>query len=582
MILTVVALTLLVAGIGALAFLTYSSQAAVQAARGAGGKLAEYAAEALAAEVWFRLQRDANDPTSPVFGSLRTALLSGRPAALDLSRHYRDCNITRTFLERSADAELYRTVQLEPPVVRLDVAAGVGEQPATGQRLHVVASARAGAGGALRRTCHEERFLGITPVFPVKPFDQVTFAILEYDLLKTLPDLVAETLRLQRLYNEMPSLMAVWAAIAAANRCSPPCCTPGGCCGRSPACCCCGCPGDHCHALPHVYRTRTWYYDKPQTNFSATLFLCEPYSFPIVWEAIPPRLLKDWLVVPSDSVVYSTARRVNLDEFNHERRLLETYYPRIQDLKDASDDFNRLLTSANGRTFCTDQHDAWNQQLMTAGVRMRGAVVKAIAALNEVLDHVHRHTRPGLVTGTYLSVLAAGRGRLRPLAIHVDDQAGLERVLERHRSCSGHLAHLGAGRLRLEFSGFRGKAIISCPPESGEMAIGNVALDDPEFDRLVLWADSLRLEGDTVEASVFANSRAHFAGMTRVKGNLLLRHLRHRNQRAATEDLRGIVEYDPLVRAGPLAMNAGKLDKVSLGHFPLGFNPRLLVREVLR
>ncbi len=580
--LTVVALTLVALGIGALAFLTFSSQAVGQAAWGAGGKVAEYAAEGLTAEVWWRLQRDVNDPASPVFGLLRTALLTGHPATLDLSRYYGDCHLTRDFLSRSAEAGLYRTVEFERPQVRVGVTGAAGGQELESQHVQIVATARAGAGGKLRRSCLEERFLGLTPVFPVKPFDQVTFAILEYDLLKTLPDIVAETLRLQQLYNAVPSRMAGWAAVVATNGCAPPCCTPLGCCGLSPSCCCCGCAGAHCHALPRNYSSGTWYYDRPQTTFAANLYLCERYAFPISWEPIPPRTLEDWLVVPSDSVVFSRARHVNLDEFNHERRLLETYYPRIQELEKAAADFNRLLDSGRGRNFCTETHLAWNQQMMAGGLRMRQALVKAIEALNEVLEHLHRHTRPGLVTGTYLSVLGAGRGRLRPLAIHLESREHLDRVLARHPSCSGHLAYHGPASLRLELTGFRGKAVLSCPPEGAELAVGPVSLDDPEFDRLVLWADNLRLEGASIEAAVFSNNRAQFAGEPCIRGNLILRHLRHRNQRGAAEDLRGVVEYDSRLRAGPLAFDSDDIARCSLGHFPIGLNPRLLAREMRR
>src|SRR5438128_1639382 len=114
---TILMVCLAVAGA---AQLFYSGEVYGQAARGAGGMVAEYLAESAVDDVVAQLNADLNDPSRAVFGEVRKALLGRVPAKLDLSRRYRVQHLTET-IEASEDAAFFRMFDVDDPKMQLRV-----------------------------------------------------------------------------------------------------------------------------------------------------------------------------------------------------------------------------------------------------------------------------------------------------------------------------------------------------------------------------------------------------------------------------------------------------------------------------
>ena len=602
--------------------LFHTSTSLGQAGRDAGGAVAEAMAQSALEEALWNFQDKVNDPGAPLFEAVRRAVLEGTTGELDLTEALRPTRLPR-LLEESDHARFYGKLTIEEfhatmrVPMRADVLEGLpASQAAEGvlpgeQFLDLDCAVRL---ELLDKVIYRHVFLrrryGVTFVSPYKPFDRMTFAIIESAFLGVYPDLLDELDRVLRRLEQVGTFLATIEAQVqgggggGSRRLSAQAVmvplgeapTPQGEAGSRFSEAFSNLDADQQRGLIGMPgEAQGWAeweligsggrIDRPLDSGVSAM------EFP--WLRVDPRALLQGLPSPR-SVVHSTDHEVELEDFEYERRVDQHVKPRIEALGEAAEQYNEAV-AALMEGGSEDPVRAGDLQRLRGGVaRLRSAVMAQLPAalehLNEVTRHVNRHTTLGLTSAVFEGYLNGASRRLRNLAYHIDSREELDALREELPVFNGHINYNADEDVDLGQRRWRGKTILSAPwrDEPVRVQVPSFSVQDPGRDLVVLNFDHIELGGGQVDAGVFVNRRLSFAGSAEIHGNLVLRRHPLRAERAADEDLRGTVTYNPRLASGTYWRRktgeaVGEVpDSVSRSHYTVGLAPRGQERVVFR
>jgi len=593
-----------------------------QAARDAGGAVAEQLAISATEEALHRWQSLVNDPDSKLFVDLRRKLFEGDEPSFDVTEYCRPV-VLPELLQASAHAPFYRHVTFEhlSVVVRIptrpdvdvdaDAAVPVGHQFVD---IDCAVSLRCGDVTIWRRICTRRRY-GVTFVSNYKPFDQLTFAIIRSGFLECYPGVIGDVSAVIDNVNRVgPFLREIARNLADRTQrlTMRPVFVPVG-----PPPPITGAAAQALARALEIEREADPGFDGRLDSMSSdelgwfqwSLVLAGPdgnldrtvpdetTSFDVQWPTLPRSILQRDVPGPT-SIVFSVDPVVNLIEYDYDKRLVTDLQPKLDDAGEAASSYNQVLARMLGRSpepLTADELNQLARTADTAGRRLDRVVRTAVDVLNDITRHVNGHTRAGFNTDVLQSYLRESSRRLQNLAYHLETADDLERLQTSLPAFNGHLNYNGRRRLTLHLPEWRGLTIISGPYTNADVApltvdVLRTASSDRDF--VVLNHANLHLRGETVEASVFAADRLYFEGRPSIRGNLILNYLRPRDQRSPDEDLAGTVTFDERCRTGDYLKRPrdehgrveGPLDlgHVSLGHYTVGMAPRWQQRVVFR
>ncbi|MBI4870724.1 MAG: hypothetical protein HY814_04065, partial [Candidatus Riflebacteria bacterium] len=190
------------------AHLLFSGQVFSQAAHGAGGMAAEYLATSAIEDILQQVQKDLNDPSSSIFREVRLALLLREPATLELSSRYPPRRLPNV-IDGSDNRKFYTMFSLETTSVILRIAPVEDRRMA--QSLLVEAAYRLNLGRRSEyRNVRVERLVGITRVAPLRPLDQVPFAIVGTTFIVDFREYVMTLGQAILAYGQTRDALGVW------------------------------------------------------------------------------------------------------------------------------------------------------------------------------------------------------------------------------------------------------------------------------------------------------------------------------------------------------------------------------------
>lgn len=601
--------------------LFHTSTSLGQAGRDAGGAVAEAAAQSALEEAVWIFQEKVNDPRDPLFEEVRKALLEGRKPELDLTDVLEPTRLPR-LLEESEHGRFYKNLEIEEFHATLRV-------PMRAEALEALPPAKAASGvlpgeqyldldcgvrlELLDKVIYRHVFLrrryGATFVSPYKPFDRMTFAIVESSFLEVYPNLLQE---LDRTMDRLAAVGTFLSTVESQLRGSSSgarrlraqaVLVPIG--AAPPP------QGEAGSRFRQVFRelgpdqqreltqqpgdARGWAMwdligsggriDRPLDSGVG------PMSFP--WVRVDPRALLQGLP-SSRSVIHSSDHEVNLEDFEYERRIDREVRPKLEAIGEAAEAFNDAVSVLlEGGDRDPIRRGELNR-LRSGAARLRAAVVshlpEALEHLNDVTKHVNRHTTLGLTSAVFEGYLNGASRRLRNLAYHIDSRDEFEALREDLPVFNGHINYNANEDVDLGARDWRGKTIVSAPwrDEPVQVEIPQFSVQDPGRDLVILNFDHVVLGGGQVDAGVFVNSRLTFAGSANIRGNLVIRRHPLRAERAPDEDLRGTVTYNPRLASGSYWRRDESDDltdiprSVSRSHYTVGLCPRGQERVVFR
>lgn len=600
--------------------LFHTSTSLHQAGRDAGGAVAEAMAQSALEEALWSFQEKVNDPEDPLFESIRKAVIEGKDAQLDLTEALRPTRL-QGLLEDSEHARFYQNMEIEEfhATLRVPMRASVLEElpPAQAAAATLPGEQFLDLDCAVRlelldKVIYRHVFLrrryGVTFVSPYKPFDRMTFAILESSFLEAYPTLLQE---LDRVLGRIEAVGAFLSTLEAQLR------VPGGASrlraqvvliplGEAPEL-----RGENASRFREVFRqlsqhrrgaltrlqgeARGWaewdLIDSGGALDRPVRAGVEPMRFP--WVRVDPRALLQGLPSPQ-SVIHSREPVVNLEDFEYERRIDREVRPRLEALEAAAGGVNDALAQLLERGDDDPISRADLRRVANRGRAFRDAVLAqlpdAFEHLNDITRHVNRHTTMGLTSAVFEGYLNGASRRLRNLGYHIDSREELDALREALPVFNGHINYNAAKDVDLSSREWRGKTILSAPwrDEPVRVEVGQFTVEDPGRDLVVLNFDHLILGGGRVDAGVFVNRRLSFAGSADIRGNLVIRRHPLRADRAPDEDLRGRVAYNPRLASGTYwradeEEELGDLPaSVSRSHYTVGLCPRSQERAVFR
>lgn len=594
-----------------------TGQALHQAARDAGGLVAESLATSAIEEALWTFQEQVNDPASPLFEPVRRALLVGDEPELDLSDRLAPTRLPE-LLQTSPHRGAYRRVTLEPLVATLRIpvrAAAAADLPAERvvpageQVLDLACTAHLEIQGhRIHRRVLVRRRYGMTFVSPFKPFDQLTFAIVESDFLagyRTLVDGLAGALhQMQYAHRTLRQLsldLGEGSGRGPGRELRVYLPTPFLTLGEAPP-------------MPTAVaaRLRDLLLDRPDADPVAHALRTRPWSEVgwLAWSLVPSpidRVLPGRVPEPApvlampapppsglvrdlpapDSVIFSSAARVELADFDYERKVDDSVTPILVALEEAAVRWNallaRLVDDPGAHLAPADLRDLEGRAAALAALGS-GPLREAVTALNRISAHVQRHTRLGFNRDALRAYLSTSSRRLRSLAFHAEAPGDLEALRASLPAVNGHVAYYGTEPLALDVRGWKGQTVLSAPwsEEPVPVSLASFTVADRTRDRAVLHFDRIDFGSGTIEAGVYVNREAHFDGSPSIFGNLVLARRAARSERTSRGDLRGTVVRDPRLGSGGYWKRApddgpwrGPLpDSVSLGHYTIGLAPR--------
>lgn len=600
------------------------------AAQDAGGAVAESVAFSAIEEALWHFQRAANDPDSPLFETLRTALIAGDEPTFDVTevipeRQLND--LLRRHLEDSPHRRLFDHVTLEglSMVVRVPLrpaaVAELGPDRADevvlpGEQFVDVSAAASLdlRGQRIWRQVAVRRRYGVTFVSPYKPFDALTFAILSSGFLETYPEVVQG---MQRALDEISQAQAFLRSIQDQLTL-----VALGLQGRVVARPGLVTLGEAPDMTPDARAAARWAEQEMDSAQRGAFDALEgaaqawarwqlaalegatlldrpgpeaPVDVSLDLPVFQPEEVDDDL--PSmDSILFSLASTVRLEDFDHGRRIAEDFHPLLEELTEAAEQYNEAvvpmlgisespLTAGELRNLARSSQDF--------GSVIRRLVPEMIDLLNDVTAKARAQTLPGFTTQTFLDAQAGGSRRLRNLAYHADSSGALSFLQSMIGAFNGHIAIYGEHPLVLDHPDWRGRTLISVPWDPGAVPteVRGIRVDDPDRDLLVLSLVDTRFTSATNQAAVYVHGAATFSGSPRIQGQLLLRRLPPRAQRAPDQDLQGLVEYDPRIDSGerwrrPEGTRVGQAvspgRSLSYEHYTIGICPRYQRRAIFR
>ena len=592
-----------------------------QAARDAGGAVAEQVASSAIEEALYHFQQKVNDPNSQFFKIVRKALMEGNQSSLEITK---DCDpeLLRQELSQSSHSGFYKHIKIESFSVvmriptRPDVEVKEDEKVSEGEQyidLDCAVSLKLSEMTIWRRICARRRY-GMTLISNYKPFDQLTFAIIRSGFLAAYPQVLTEMLStidnvnragfflrsFGQMINSVPrvTMNPVFVPIGEAPEMR-------------------GTAQDEFQvALEEARRTNPsideemgnmnedqegWFrwslimgragamIDRPSPD--------EGVAFQPFWPTIARSDLQ--VDIPTaDSIIFSVAPVVELKEFDYDKRLIDDFQPRLDEIKDAAKKYNDSLASMIGfpnAQLTAQEIRRFESNAEQAGRKLSRSVRLAIEELNKISLHLNQHTRAGFTTETLSSYLKESSRRLRNLAYHIEGNEDIDKLKKSQPAFNGHLNYNGRKRLKLSLNQWKGKTIISGPYTNAEVApitIEKLTTASKDKDFVVINHANLHLRGESVDASIFAADRIFFEGEPKIFGNLIINSLRIREDRQRDEDLRGKVTYNKRCYSGEYLKRKrnkegkiiGEMDlsKVSLSHYTVGMCPRDVRKVVFR
>jgi len=540
------ALVLFVAGV---AQLMSSGQVYRQTARGSGGLTAEYLARSAVAELFWQVQRAANDPLQPAFRRLREILLTGERSTspdglIDISKDF-DCSNLLDQLDHSEHKAFYRNFRID----HLSVRAGVDRTRPLYTNLTLKLSATAsltlGASTVLRRV-EETRQIGILLAAPKRPLDQAAFLVLDDPFIGDFRTAARAVVQMAALYRQIAQWLVAWQATLARKG-----------------------PGQELSfdiALPGSVP------GQPARNVRVML-TGEDYAFDGLW----PPLAGDpaTIQVPADGAMLAAfgTSPVDLASYDHEMKLgdaLERTLPSLGDLSLRIDRQLETFAATSGRPFTAGEHAAWAAQMGQVGQDVHAALEVLIREVARVSTEMAPHLKvlPGMAS---FSLEAQGRlgPPLYPIAYHITSQDEFDRLLARHPRLNAHVAYQGDQPLKINRMGVAGRLVISS--KGAPLEVGNLVASTKDQDWIVLAGSDITFTGGTVCAGVVVRGRAHFTGETTFEGNLVLESLPRRRDRRGDQELAGRVLYDPRLYSG-VAKSPLDLTRVKLSSYAVGFS----------
>ena len=551
---------LLVAGVAQLFF---SGQVYGQAARGAGGMAAEYLAESAIEDVLYQLNRDLNDPGKPVFREVRMALLKRQPGFIDLSKRYGLEHLPEA-IEASEDGKFHGLFDVAPPKMLLRVVpAHEGGEP---QVLELEATARLSAGRqSITRTVREVRQVGITLVSPVRPLDEVPFAIVETTFLEDFQKVVDDVMTSVRAYNRTGELLDGWKSTVEGK--------PLG------------------VSLTATLPPLSVGPDQATQAITAQLLADEQYFFRGLWDELEEADLKK-LMPPPGSVIFARVKEeVDLKDFQYYARL-KKLEPLLEKLKKAREKFPpamKPLQDAVARgPLASATHSQWAGKMSVLGHELIDVLKPLQEGVLDIAKHLNGHTQPGLTVDVVKRQRHWSSGlAIWPLAQHVSGGKRFGELLEEWPAVSGHLAIYPGERrtgdpaedpalCTIESEKWRGQAIVSC--EAGGLWVGRLKMDRPT-DRLVVQADSLQITGSPIQAALVARKELITETDAQVEGSIIMETYNRPPDGKDERPWRGKVRYDPRLASGAIGPE-NDLAHVKLDHYVVSVSPRVSSKEV--
>lgn len=577
-----------------------------QAARDAGGAVAESAAQSALEEALWRFQTEVNDPESDLFRKVRRALIEGVLPELDLSEDLRG-RLFSSLLEKSKHKGFYDRLELQEfqAILRIPQRQDVLEAEADGENAVLpgeqfldltCAYSMDLQGLEIYRQIYLRRRFGITFLSPYKPFDGMTFAIVEYDFLETYPAFVMQVFdflrSLDRIGSFLRTLELATEQEGAGRRFQArlgllPL-------GEPPA------GFERLNLRPRLAARRNRAARVPG------------------WEQIPNRLVAfdrriedgvearnlTWMRIRSETllravpapgqVIYSKAKRVRLEDFDHAVRVDRNVRPLLEGLEPVVQSWNQLLFDWSQDEDPLDASDLaeLGRELKELRTQVQATIPTLVARLNEITQHLNQHSSTGFTRGSLEAYLNTASRRLKNLAYHTENEAQLTKLREKLEVFNGHLMVNSTQPFDLAQREWRGKTLFSAPwrEDPVPFSLSRFQLADRRRDLALFNFDQLNLGGGRIEASLFVHRRAVFEGSPRIFGNLILHRLRDRQDRSSDEDLRGQVEYDPRLNSGQFQSRLrdqelrakGIPPKLSLAHFSVGVCPRSQQKAIFR
>ena len=613
-------LIILLLGASLLLFSTGSSFE--QAARDAGGAIAEQIAQSAIEEALYHFQKKVNDPESPLFTKVRKALILGDRPSLDLSEECSPSLLVKD-LRLSKHSSFYKHIEIEnlSLVMRIPSSKGVssldGDLVGEGEQfidLDSSVTLQLSHAKLWRRVCVRRRF-GVTFISNYKPFDQLTFAILRSGFLSAYPDVLDEMLKIMDNVKGVELFLSQFSAMLSGPMervVLNPVFVPV---GKAPSI-----KGEARGELKRVMEERR----RRDPSFDSSLAdMSEEQEGWFKWSLIAgrpgalidrekpdeylrlnplwPRMDRASLnrdIPPSDAIIFSIAAKVDLEDFDYDKILLDDFAPRLEEIKEAAQLYNDSVAAMVGqssRELSRQEVERLHSSSEQAGRKLEREIKKAIEVLNSISEHLNGHTRVGFKSQALKGYLDDSSKRLRNLAYHAETLDDIEKLGKGLAAFNGHVNYNGKEPLSLSLRSWAGKTIISAPYSNAELApltLSSLTRRDSSRDFLVVNHANLHLRTGKIEASIFAADRLFFEGLPEIEGNLIINNLRLRENRSIDEDLQGTVSYDELCHSGEFLSKprsddgyverAIDWDRVSFGHYTVGLCPRGEDRVIFR
>ncbi len=593
-----------------------------QAARDAGGAVAEQIAQSAIEEALYHFQKKINDPNSKLFQDVRRALIEGDKPVFEMTH---DCQpeMLKQELAASSHSGFYKHINIESfsAVLRIptrpDVKVKEGESVAPGEQyidLDCAVSLKLKEINIWRRICARRRY-GITLISNYKPFDQLTFAIIRSGFLGAYPEVLTQMTNIIDNINRVSFFLQglQQLLISGAPRITlNPVFIPV---GKAPAIR--GTAQRELQRAMEEQRLNNPAFDQEMANMD------EEQEGWFRWSLIVGRqgamldrprpdqsvaFNPPWLTlsraslqrdIPSaDSIIFSVAPKVELEDFDYDKRLIDDFEPKLEAIKKAAKVYNDALASLIGypwKKLTPSELRRFERAAERASGELQREVRLGIEELNKITEHLGLHSRAGFTTDVLRSYLKESSRRLRNLAYHIEGMEDVDKLRKSQPAFNGHINYNGKKRLKINIRDWQGKTIISGPythAEEAPVTIERLTVKNKNNDLIVVNHANLHLRGEQLDASIFAADRLYFEGEPKIFGNLIINYLRLREDRDKDEDLRGTVTYNKRCYSGEYIKRDRdkegniegkvKLEGVSLGHYTVGMCPRDLQRVIFR
>ena len=574
MLLTLVVIVGIVLFVAGVAQLLLSGQVFRQAARGAGGMACECFADSVVEDVLFQLHQGLNDRASPIFRPVREALLLRREEWLDLGPWVSGKDLER-LMKDSPNQGFYRNFEIA------DLSAGLRLRPREGEGESQLVTVQAGVrltigNRSVYRSVRVDRQIGITRVAPVRPFDQVPFAIQRTTVIADLHSLTDLIEMVIKSYNQSAEHLVAYRSQIEGRPLGAPMTV----------------------TIPPLQLGT-----ESIGSISAELNANEQYFFPNPWEKIEERSPGKRLPRDDDAVIFARPdEEVDLAQFDYYARIASIVKPVEQSLEGVIKEFASAMTDLEQRVAGGPLpgifHARWADRMGRVGQNLKKNLEKLQDEIETIADHVGQHSQAGMTdTGAlfvkhYESILP-----IYPLAQHVTGISSLDKLRKAWESVSGHLAiypeieiadpgkSSDSSSDRLVLENFQGQAILGFAYSGGPgvlegyLPIGAIQMADPALDRVVVHADLLKIEGGPIQAALVVRKNLVTKSPADIHGSLILLEYTKSAFEERGTPWKGRVRYDERFDSGTFSA-PDDLSGIKLDRYVVSLNPRLSYKEV--